>query len=132
MKPLRKSLLIFVCKVCVNMYTAKRHYEETKKFRKGSYQWLQLIKGGGGVQNGDKIVDVISEGWREWGKFTEVDQISISLLSLFFSDWNVVIFPVCEKLLTELNLDIACIAGSNQHIVNPNFEATRCTGIYLW
>ena len=52
----------------------------------------------------------------------------LSVLRIFFYVWNV-IFSVSEKLLTELHLDIACIAGSKQHIGNPNSEATRCTGI---
>ena len=86
---------------CVNMYIAKRHYEETKKVELtlvrtrlfpilwkslillnsisrslsiggdlfkwwcnsggGFFQWLRLIAGGGGVQNGQKSDDVIRE-----------------------------------------------------------------------
>ena len=52
--------------------------------------------------------------------------LSVRLCCLFFSVSNVVIFPVCEKLLMESHLDFAYIAGSKQHIVNPSFEATRC------
>ena len=50
-----------------------------------------------------------------------------SACNLFFNVWNVVIFPVSENqlLVTELHLDIACIAGSKGHIGNPNSEATK-------
>ena len=46
--------------------------------------------------------------------------------------WNVVIFPISEKLLTEPHLDIACIACSKQHIVYPSSQINTCKGIYLW
>ena len=46
--------------------------------------------------------------------------------------WNVVIFPICEKLLMEPHLDIACIACSKQHIVYPSSQINTCIGIYLW
>ena len=51
---------------------------------------------------------------------------SVRVSCLLFDVWNVVIFLVCEKLLMESHFDIAYIAGSNQHIGNPNFESTRC------
>ena len=56
--------------------------------------------------------------------------VSVSSSSLFFNASNVVIFLVCEKLLTESHPHIAYIAGSKQHTVNSNSEATiRCVGI---
>ena len=50
-----------------------------------------------------------------------------SACNLFFNVLNIVIFPVSENqlLVTELHLDIACIAGSKRHIGNPNSEATK-------
>ena len=33
---------------------------------------------------------------------------------------------ICEKLLMESQPDITCIAGSKQHIENPNFKANKC------
>ena len=48
---------------------------------------------------------------------------------LIFNVWNVAIFPICGKLLTVSHP--TCIAGSKQHIGNPNSEVNTCIGIYL-
>ena len=50
---------------------------------------------------------------------------------IFFNIWNVATFKICEKLLMKLHPDTVCIAGSKQHIDNPNTEANTCIGIYL-
>ena len=49
----------------------------------------------------------------------------------FFNVWNVAVFPICEKLLTEPHPDLACIARSKQHNDNPNSEANRCISVYI-
>ena len=56
--------------------------------------------------------------------------ISVSLSILFFNVWNVAIYPICEKLLTESHRDIVCIAGSKQHIDHPSSEATTMDKIF--
>ena len=50
---------------------------------------------------------------------------------LFFNVWNIAIFSVCEKVLTESHSDIARNARSKQHISNPNSEADKCIGVYI-
>ena len=47
---------------------------------------------------------------------------------MLFNVWHVTIFPICEKVLTVSNLDIAYIARSMPHMGNPNFEAEKCIG----
>ena len=59
--------------------------------------------------------------YREWGEVSKMDHIC-----------QLIIF-LCLKgfLPSDLHPDVACIAGSRQHIGNPNSEASRCIGINL-
>ena len=67
---------------------------------------MDFLKGVGGIH-------------RNWSYLT-ARRFYFLMFGMLFSS------QICEKLLMESQPDITCIAGSKQHIENPNFEANKC------
>ena len=77
------------------------------------------------------MIEATTERLSKDGERNSLTLIPASSSSLYFNVCNVVIFPICEKLLMESHRVIACIVKSKQHIGNPNYKANTCIEIYL-